>query len=231
MTEAIGGMAQALGLRNGVALLIDGDNLPSKSARQVIARAARLGPLAIKRVYGRLGGLTDWGNGAGFRLIYSGAGKNAADLQMTIEAVDLFHKGFSTFVICSSDHDFTPLAHYLRESGAIVVGLGDARATEDFRKACSRFEEVLPEIEAKPVAPKIKLSKVDERIQAILTLHAGPDGALFSRVAGLLGNDEPLKAANLVEKNWRKYLEAHPKLFAIDPKGQDAKVRWVGLPG
>lgn len=228
MTEAIGGMAQSLGLRGGVALLIDGDNLRSSLAGRFIVMAARLGPLSIKRVYGRSAALTDWASSAGFRLIQSGPGKNAADMQLTIEAVDLAHKGLSRFVICSSDHDFTPLAHYLRENGAMVLGIGDTRTTEDFRKACSRFEEILPEVGVRPEAAKVKLSAVEKRIQAILTLHSAPNGTLFSLVAGLLGNDETLKAANLVESDWRPYLQARPKLFSIDEKGPDARVRWVG---
>ena len=60
MTEAIGGMAQSLGLRGGVALLIDGDNLRSSLAGRFIVMAARLGPLSIKRVYGRSAALTGW---------------------------------------------------------------------------------------------------------------------------------------------------------------------------
>jgi hypothetical protein len=228
MTEVIGGIAQVMGLGRDVALLIDGDNIPSRFAGQVITQAVRLGSVTVKRVYGRIGGLTDWQGSTGFRLIHGGTGKNAADMQLTIDAVELFHRGYRSFVICSSDHDFTPLAHYLGENGAKVLGVGDGRTTEDFRKACTRFEFILLEAENTPSVTNTKFSKVDTRIQEILTLHAGPGGTLYARIAGLLGRDDALKKANLVEKNWRQYLEAHPHLFSIDPKGPNARVRWIG---
>jgi hypothetical protein len=98
MTEVIGGIAQVMGLGRDVALLIDGDNIPSRFAGQVITQAVRLGSVTVKRVYGRIGGLTDWQGSTGFRLIHGGTGKNAADMQLTIDAVELFHRGYRSTI-------------------------------------------------------------------------------------------------------------------------------------
>jgi len=67
-------------------------------------------------------------------------GKNASDIALVIDAMDLLHSGrFNAFVLVSSDSDFTRLASRIREQGLDVYGIGAQKTPEAFRKACKRF--------------------------------------------------------------------------------------------
>ena len=79
-------------------------------------------------------------------------GKNAADITLVIDAMDLMHRRhLDGFCLVSSDSDFTRLASRLREEGAAVYGFGAKKTPEAFRNACTRFiyiENLLePELE------------------------------------------------------------------------------------
>ena len=97
-------------------------------------------------------------------------GKNATDSAMIIDAMDiLYTNDVDGFCIVSSDSDFTRLVTRLRESAKMVIGMGENKTPEPFRKACDKFtilENLLNEQE--PRNPKAgethgKLSK--ERIE------------------------------------------------------------------
>jgi uncharacterized LabA/DUF88 family protein len=70
------------------------------------------------------------------------AGKNAADMRLVIDALELCYarEHINTFVIASGDSDFVPLAAKLRENDRYVIGLGVKQATSPmFVKACDEF--------------------------------------------------------------------------------------------
>jgi uncharacterized LabA/DUF88 family protein len=75
-------------------------------------------------------------------------GKNASDIALVIDAMDLLHSGrFDGFCLVSSDSDFTRLAARIREQGVDVYGFGEQKTPESFRQACRRFiytENLLP---------------------------------------------------------------------------------------
>ena len=67
-------------------------------------------------------------------------GKNASDITLVIDAMDLLHSGrFDGFCLVSSDSDFTRLAARIREQGVDVFGFGEHKTPESFRQACRRF--------------------------------------------------------------------------------------------
>lgn len=67
-------------------------------------------------------------------------GKNASDIALVIDAMDLLHSGiFDGFCLVSSDSDFTRLASRIREQGKDVFGFGEQKTPESFRQACGRF--------------------------------------------------------------------------------------------
>lgn len=80
-------------------------------------------------------------------------GKNASDITLVIDAMDLLHSGrFDGFCLVSSDSDFTRLASRIREEGLDVFGFGEQKTPESFRHACKRFiytENLLPQIASK----------------------------------------------------------------------------------
>ena len=67
-------------------------------------------------------------------------GKNASDIALVIDAMDLMHKRtLDGFCLVSSDSDLTRLAQRLREEGFVVYGFGEQKAVKAFRNACNRF--------------------------------------------------------------------------------------------
>ncbi len=134
-----------------VALLIDADNASAATLDPVLTVLAELGTVNIRRVYGNWTkpGLKSWGE----MTVKHGIepqqqfdltkGKNATDMKMTIDAMDLLFRGkVEAFGIMSSDSDFMPLAMRIRQEGIPVYGFGTSRTPEGFRRACTRFIDV-----------------------------------------------------------------------------------------
>jgi uncharacterized protein (TIGR00288 family) len=138
------------GLKN-IALLIDADNITPDAIDPVLTVMAELGQVNIRRAYGNFAkrGLARWAeitNKYGIRPQQQfdvSKGKNATDMAMTIDAIDLLYQGrVDGFGIMSSDSDFTPLVTRLRQDGIVVYGFGSARTPQAFRSACTRFIDV-----------------------------------------------------------------------------------------
>ena len=137
--------------RARLAVLIDGENASPRQARAVFEAAEVFGEAMVRRIYGDFSNarLASW-NGAirKFAIVpcHQTAhvrGKNAADIALATDAVDLSYRvRLDGFVLVSSDSDFTGLAQRLRERGFAVFGLGESRTPRAFRSACHRFEIV-----------------------------------------------------------------------------------------
>nr|WP_295665499.1 NYN domain-containing protein [Sphingomonas sp.] len=134
-----------------VALLIDADNAQPASLDPVLTVLADLGSVNVRRAYGNWSkpGLKTW---AALTLKHGiepqqqfdiTKGKNATDMKMTVDAMDLLFRGRVTgFGIMSSDSDFMPLVMRIRQEGLPVYGFGSSRTPEGFRQACTRFIDV-----------------------------------------------------------------------------------------
>lgn len=130
------------------AVLIDADNVPAKYASHLIEEIASFGEPALRRVYGdwtsaRLANWKKAVQGLGlvaYQETANTTGKNASDIGLVIDAMDILHSGrLDGFVLVSSDSDFTRLASRIREHGLDVIGLGERKAPTSFVKACQRF--------------------------------------------------------------------------------------------
>lgn len=139
-----------IGARN-IALLIDADNVDPTGIDAVLTVLAELGQVNIRRAYGNWAkdALKRWGditNHYGIRPHQQfdlTRGKNATDMAMTIDAIDLLYQGkVDGFGIMSSDSDFTPLVSRLRQDGLPVYCFGDAKTPEALRTACTRFIDI-----------------------------------------------------------------------------------------
>jgi uncharacterized protein (TIGR00288 family) len=134
--------------RKLLAVLIDADNIPAKYASAILKEITGLGEPALRRVYG------DWSsdrlNGWRKEVMSLGlvanqetantVGKNASDIGLVIDAMDILHTGrFDGFVLVSSDSDFTALGNRLREQGVEVIGIGESKAPVSLRNVCNRF--------------------------------------------------------------------------------------------
>lgn len=153
-----------------IAVLIDADNTPASKLEAVFKKLSTYGRIVVKRAYGNWekSSLSKWENETK-RLALKAVqqfdyttGKNATDIAMVIDAMDLLHTGaYDAFALVSSDSDFTPLAIRLRESGVTILGAGDAKTPQAFRNACDDFIllEGLTPPEEPVVIEKVKVKK------------------------------------------------------------------------
>ncbi len=134
-----------------IALLIDADNASHTGIDAVLTVLAELGQVNVRRAYGNWTkpGLSKWDkitHRFGLQPMQQfdlTKGKNATDMAMTIDAIDLLYGGkVDGFGIMSSDSDFTPLVTRLRQDGLLVYGFGSAKAPEAFKTACTRYIDV-----------------------------------------------------------------------------------------
>lgn len=134
-----------------IALLIDADNTTPDGIDPVLTVMAELGQVNIRRAYGNFAkdNLSRWDkitNKFGIRPQQQfdvSKGKNATDMAMTIDAIDLLYQGkVDGFGIMTSDSDFTPLVTRLRQDGIVVYGFGEAKTPQAFKSVCTRFIDI-----------------------------------------------------------------------------------------
>lgn len=133
---------------NRFALLIDADNVSSRYVKPILDELSKYGDVTIKRIYG------DWTlnlHAKWKQVLLDNSitpiqqfgytqGKNSTDSAMIIDAMDiLYGDSVDGFCIVSSDSDFTRLASRLRESGRMVIGMGEKKTPLPFRRACDVF--------------------------------------------------------------------------------------------
>ncbi len=131
-----------------LAVLIDADNTSARYAQAIFEEIVKLGEANVRRIYGDFSGnrLANWDKAIQSLAILqhrqrsNTTGKNAADIALVIDAMDLMSKGnLDGVCLISSDSDFTRLAQRLREEGLTVYGFGERKTPGAFRNACSRF--------------------------------------------------------------------------------------------
>lgn len=131
-----------------IALLIDCDNTSYQFIEGVLEELAKYGAINLRHAYG------DWHSPQlnGWRSVIQThaikpmqqeaytKGKNATDIAMVIEAMEiLYKKHIDAFALMSSDADFTPLVFTMRENGLPVYGFGQKKTPTPFVNACTRF--------------------------------------------------------------------------------------------
>jgi uncharacterized LabA/DUF88 family protein len=131
-----------------LAVLIDADNASAKIADGLFEEIAKIGEASVRRIYGDFSDprSKSWADKLSRYAIipqqqfaYT-TGKNASDITLVIDAMDLLHSGrFDGFCLVSSDSDFTRLAARIREQGVDVFGFGEQKTPESFRQACRKF--------------------------------------------------------------------------------------------
>jgi uncharacterized LabA/DUF88 family protein len=228
-----------------LAVLIDADNTSPRIADGLFEEIAKIGEASVRRIYGDFSGtrLKSWADILAKHAIvphqnfaYT-AGKNAADIALVIDAMDLLHSGrFDGFCLVSSDSDFTRLAARIREQGVDVFGFGEQKTPESFRQACRRFvytENLLPGAAAdgqeagpatKPLQPPSAATPIIQEIIAQMESEDGwvSLGAVGTQLANFASDFDPRnfgfrKLSDLVRKT---------NAFEIDhPPGGPLRIR------
>src|ERR1041385_3098767 len=118
------------------AVLIDADNTSPRIVAGLFEEIARFGEASVRRIYGDFSSprLKSWADILQkyaidpYQQFAYTTDKNASDIALVIDAMDLLHSGrFDGFCLVSSDSDFTRLASRLREEGADVTDLARRR--------------------------------------------------------------------------------------------------------
>jgi NYN domain/OST-HTH/LOTUS domain len=183
-----------------LAVFVDADNIPAKHAGAIFREISSFGNPGLRRVYGDWSspGLRGWKDEAralglvAHQQTANTTGKNASDIGLVIDAMDVLHSGrFDGFVLVSSDSDFTRLAARIREQGLDVIGIGEKKAPASFLAVCTRF---------------ILIENFVEPTEAF----ASPKAASDKTPAQAAEKENPSKAIPLVRAAMRK----------IDPDGE-----------
>lgn len=216
-----------------IALFVDGDNINPCFSDEIMTFAKQLGRLDVARVYGGAQPAPGWLEAVGFRFFHAGSGKNGADILLSIDAIEACQLSeIKAFVIATSDGDFSHLAYRLRERGAEVYGLGEDKAPTSFRAACSEFSTLTTKFNVKPSKSIIQRhdypSELDEQIRAMIAIHSKKGlGMRISELAPKMHSSHGVKISSHPERTWRAYLTNRPELYQLDPRGPEAKVRFV----
>jgi uncharacterized LabA/DUF88 family protein len=214
-----------------LAVLIDGDNIPSAYVKEMMEEIAKYGNPTIKRIYGdwTKPHLAKWKN-----VLLENAvtpiqqygytqGKNATDSAMIIDAMDiLYSQKVDGFCLVSSDSDFTRLATRLREAGMNVIGIGEKKTPDPFIVACDRFiyieilknqtKESSKEKETKKSDYDKITNKVIKLIASTISDVADDDGwAFLGDVGSLLQKKQP----NFDSRNYG-FQKLTPMISSID---------------
>jgi hypothetical protein len=228
-----------------IALLIDADNASHAGIDPVLTVLAELGQVNIRRAYGNWAkpALAKWNqitHRYGLQPMQQfdlTKGKNATDMAMTIDAVDLLYRGkVDGFGIMSSDSDFTPLVTRLRQDGLIVYGFGSAKAPEAFKTACTRYIDVdqLIRTEASDESqPTSETQKVDRELIELLgaawkAASRDEEGyAKLQEVGQIAGNRSSFDVRNYGYKRLSDLMRATGDAFKLERRDNQLFVKRV----
>ena len=208
------------------ALLIDAENVSAKYIKPVLTELSKYGVITYKRIYG------DWTStqlsGWKEQLLSNSItpiqqfsytqGKNATDSAMIIDAMDiLYTNDVDGFCIVSSDSDFTRLVSRLRESGKTVIGMGENKTPEPFRKACDKFtilENLMDEQEpgagkARVQHERLSIGKIEDAVIDMIIENQDSNkgtglGEVGSRLVSLYPDFDVIVTVTLKEDQRRK---------------------------
>lgn len=225
-----------------IALLIDADNAPASKIDVVLAEVARHGVANVRRAYGdwKSPHLQQWEavlHPYAIRPMQQFAystGKNASDMAMVIDAMDLLQGGsVDAFALISSDADFTPLVMRILADGLKVYGFGQRKTPEPFVNACSLFTYVeglgqsatSPDFVAQERTDAKKL-RSDTRLvllmrNAVEAARSDDGWAHLAAVGNQIGNQASLDSRNY---GYRKLSDLIDAIGLFDIKRENQKV-------
>lgn len=194
--------------RNGgsetrVAVLADCDNTKPEILEHALRVVAQFGRVVLRRGYGNHATLTNRWQEALVRLAFTpclqyqyAAGKNTADIALALDAMEaMFDERADTFCIVTSDSDFAYLCRKLRERGAVVYIVGEAKTPAALRNASDQFFEWVPQedppVVANPVPDSAALPRPEEGKPAVARPLAKTRPRFLVDAVSLMTSDTP----------------------------------------
>ena len=199
-------------------VLIDGDSVKPEYLGRVLAWAAKDRTVKIRRIYGDRSKLSDWeeciSNHGIEPMINDGSHKNAADMMMAADAVEIYCHGSDVdgFCIVTQDNDFAGLVKWLRRKGAYVAAIWSSDHNNhepSFKAECNDFMLVdeLPGLDNPDPTAQKKLSGWKDAVREAIKTSAVKDGwVLLSDV----GNRLKSARRDFEPRNF-----CHSKLFSL----------------
>ncbi len=140
-------MSQNTSTESRVAVLVDCDNTSPEVLEHALRVVAQFGRVVLRRGYGNHGTLANKWQEALVRLAFTpclqyqyASGKNTSDIALALDALEaLFDRRADTFCLVTSDSDFAYLCRKLRERGATVHIVGEAKSPDALRNASDQF--------------------------------------------------------------------------------------------
>jgi len=217
-----------------IAVLIDFENTGLKSIQWLFDQISDIGRIIVKRAY------ADWSVASdkrdqllelGIEPIHlfrsSGGGKNSSDIRLAIDAIELLHQStVDTFVIVSSDSDFTPLVGKLRAAGKTVIGAGrEAIVSRTLVISCDRYfyldqSEKVPSATG-PLKKDQQKRKTDMLLMRAVNTAIDEQGRVVGSKLGqtLQRLDPSFDYRALGYSTFTKFIEEYPWLKIIRSKG------------
>jgi uncharacterized protein (TIGR00288 family) len=172
----------------------------------ILERLVEKGKVIVKRAY------ADWGRFEKYRVIMHDSGvqmmeipergktgKNHADIQLCVDAMDMCYSKdhVDTFVIVSGDSDFTPLVAKLKENGKSVIGLGMKESTSDLlASSCDEFI-YYEDLGTGPAAPSVAATEVPKAKLPAMKL-------LVETIQGLQRENKDVMYSSLVKDTMKR---------------------------
>lgn len=148
-----------------VAVLVDCDNTSPEVLAYAQQVAAQFGRVVMRRGYGNHQTLANKWQEALVRMAFTpclqyqyASGKNTSDIALALDAQEaLFDERADTFCLVTSDSDFAYLCRKLRERGATVLIVGEAKTPDALQNASDQFfmwQPLMQQPVTIPVAPE-----------------------------------------------------------------------------
>jgi uncharacterized protein (TIGR00288 family) len=174
-----------------VAVLVDCDNTTPEILEFALRVVAQFGRVVLRRGYGNHATLANRWQDSLVRQAFTpclqyqyAAGKNTADIALALDAFEaLFDDRADTFCLVTSDSDFAYLCRKLRERGATVHIVGEAKTPDALRNASDQFFEWIKPVpvdtaaaegplQSKAEAPKPEASKPVAKRRPMVVVEA-----------------------------------------------------------
>lgn len=164
-----------------VAVLVDCDNTNPAAVEYALRIVAKFGRVVVKRGYGNHATLANKWQETLVSLAFTpclqyqyAARKNTADIALALDALEaLFDQRADCFFLVTSDSDFVYLCRKLRERGATVYIVGEAKTPVALRNASDQFFEWVssetvqassgPAVASMPARPRTESPTVKRR--------------------------------------------------------------------
>jgi uncharacterized protein (TIGR00288 family) len=211
-----------------IGVLIDYENVGLSPILSLFDQLSDLGRIIIKRAYAdwskagdKADQMLELGIEAKHYFRISGSGKNASDICLAIDAIELLYDSpLDTFVIVSSDSDFLPLVSTLRSSGKTVIGAGRRGVVApSLIRSCDRYiylDDGAPQAPARTVLDDPE-SLLRRAVEASMDDHG-------EVVAGKLHNtirrmDPGFDFRAMGHRTFTQFLNSSPSVKTRRPRG------------